>query len=205
MKLVVGLGNPGARYARTRHNVGARIAEQLARESGIELSQRRFASRFGAGRLASASEGSAEPCALEIGVLVPQTYMNRSGEAVAEALRALEIADARVDLLVAVDDLDLPFGKLRIRPRGGLAGHRGLEDIAERIGTSDFARLSFGIGRPDAGSSTVDWVLEPFSADEETALHERIALAAQAISVILLEGVTAAMNRYNRDPGAAGP
>jgi PTH1 family peptidyl-tRNA hydrolase len=204
MKLVVGLGNPGARYARTRHNVGARIVEQFARESRIELSQRRFGSRFGAGRLARDSETAGEPRALEIGALVPQTYMNRSGVAVAEALRALGIEDARADLLIAVDDLDLPFGKLRIRPRGGLAGHRGLEDIAERIGTSDFARLRFGIGRPDADCSTVDWVLEPFSADEEAALPERIALAAQAISAILLEGVTAAMNRYNRDPGAAG-
>jgi PTH1 family peptidyl-tRNA hydrolase len=202
MKLVVGLGNPGARYARTRHNVGARIVEQFARESRIELSQRRFGSRFGTGTLARDGEAPAE--SLEIGALVPQTYMNRSGEAVAEALRALWIEDARADLLVAVDDLDLPFGKLRIRPRGSLAGHRGLEDIAERIGTSDFARLRFGIGRPEADCSTVDWVLEPFSADEEAALPERIALAAQAISAILLEGVAAAMNRYNRDPGAAG-
>jgi len=132
--------------------------------------------------------------------LVPETYMNHSGTAVAAALDSLPVDDIRTDLLVVVDDLDLPFGRLRIRPRGGSAGHRGLEDIAERIDSSDFPRLRFGIGRPEPEIDPVDWVLRAFSSAEETALEERIPLAAEAVGSILIDGVVPSMNRYNPDP-----
>jgi len=126
--------------------------------------------------------------------------MNRSGSALCAALRGLPVSDIRTDLLIVVDDLDLPFGRLRIRPRGGSAGHRGLEDIADRIGSTDFPRLRFGIGRPEPGIDAADWVLRDFSHEQEAVLAERVPTAAEAVGSILVEGVVAAMSRYNRDP-----
>jgi PTH1 family peptidyl-tRNA hydrolase len=210
MKIVVGLGNPGRRYAATRHNIGTRIVDRFARDRGIALSEHRFESRFGLGQIPSKAaeppespaDGLAKGPRLDVALLVPETYMNRSGSAVAEALSSLPVEDILEDMLVVVDDLDLPFGRLRIRPRGSSAGHRGLEDIAERIGSSDFPRLRFGIGRPEAEISAVDWVLDAFSKAEETALEERIAVAAEAVGSILIDGVVPSMNRYNRGSDA---
>jgi PTH1 family peptidyl-tRNA hydrolase len=219
MKIVVGLGNPGRRYAATRHNIGARIVDRFAVDRGFALSEHRFESRFGFGQIPSKvagppegpAEGSAEGLAeepaegprLDVALLVPETYMNRSGSAVAEALSSLPVEDILEDMLVVVDDLDLPFGRLRIRPRGSSAGHRGLEDIAERIGSNDFPRLRFGIGRPEAAEiSAVDWVLDAFSKAEEIALEERIPVAAEAVGSILIDGVVPSMNRYNRGSDA---
>ena len=214
MKIVVGLGNPGRRYAATRHNIGARIVDRFAGDRGFALSEHRFESRFGLGRIPSKAvgpaeepgegpgEGSGESSRLDVALLVPETYMNRSGSAVAEALSSLPVEDVRQDLLVVVDDLDLPFGRLRIRPRGSSAGHRGLEDIAERLGSSDFPRLRFGIGRPEAEISAVDWVLDAFSKAEEVALEERIPVAAEAVGSILIDGVVPSMNRYDRSSDA---
>jgi len=214
MKIVVGLGNPGRRYAATRHNIGARIVDRFAVDRGFALSEHRFESRFGLGQIPSKAaelpespadglaKGPTEGPRLDVALLVPETYMNRSGSAVAEALSSLPVEDIQEDMLVVVDDLDLPFGQLRIRPRGSSAGHRGLEDIAERIGSSDFPRLRFGIGRPEAEISAVDWVLDAFSKAEETALEERIAVAAEAVGSILIDGVVPSMNRYNRGSDA---
>jgi PTH1 family peptidyl-tRNA hydrolase len=131
-------------------------------------------------------------------LLVPETYMNRSGIAVAAAVSSLPMDNILEDLLIVVDDLDLPFGRIRIRARGSSAGHRGLEDIAERIGSTDFPRLRFGIGRPEAETTAVDWVLDAFSKAEEVALEEQMPVAAEAVGSILIDGVVPAMNRYNR-------
>jgi PTH1 family peptidyl-tRNA hydrolase len=232
MKIVVGLGNPGRRYTATRHNIGARIVERFAVGCGIAISEHRFESRFGRGPIPSTAgrppehqaegpgagsnegpgavpnkgpdTGPNEASRPDVAVLIPETYMNRSGIAVADALSGLPVADVAEDLLVVVDDLDLPFGRLRIRPRGSSAGHRGLEDIAERIGGSDFPRLRFGIGRPEAEIDTVDWVLDAFSTAEEIELAKRIPVAAEAVGSILIDGVVASMNRYNRDSEAGG-
>jgi PTH1 family peptidyl-tRNA hydrolase len=208
MKIVVGLGNPGGRYVATRHNIGARIVDRFAFDCGIPLAEHRFESRFGRGRIPPPAGRPPEDSAnhpadypsLDVAVLVPETYMNHSGIAVAAALNGLPVEDIRTDLLVVVDDLDLPFGRLRIRPRGSSAGHRGLEDIAERIDSSDFPRLRFGIGRPEPEIDPVDWVLRAFSSAEEAALEERIPLAAEAVGSILIDGVVPSMNRYNPDP-----
>ena len=193
MKLVVGLGNPGRRYAETRHNVGFRIVERFGVEHAIALDESCFQGRFG--RRCIAGD-------LDVGVLEPLTYMNRSGDAVAEALGSLPVEDVSRDLIVALDDVDLPFGRLRLRPRGGTAGHKGLSDIAERVGHNDFARLRFGVGRPEGALDTADYVLQPFAPAEATELIERLATAAAALHAALVDGVTAAMNRYNSD-GAA--
>jgi PTH1 family peptidyl-tRNA hydrolase len=190
VKLIVGLGNPGRRYAATRHNVGFRIVEALAARHRIAVDQERFTGRFGAGRIGG----------VEVALLEPQTYMNESGEAVAQALRGLGIDDPGRDLVVVYDDVDLPLGRLRIRAVGGDGGHQGMRDIVERLGRRDFARLRFGIGRSGRGAGTTEHVLERFAPDEEVLLAERILAAAAALEAILLDGVVAAMNRVNAAP-----
>jgi PTH1 family peptidyl-tRNA hydrolase len=196
VKLVVGLGNPGPRYADTRHNVGVRVLEHFAGEHGLALDARRFASRFGTGEVTH-GEGR-----LPVALLAPETFMNRSGEAVAEAVAQLGVADVATDLLVVLDDVDLPFGRLRLRPSGGSGGHRGLADVIERLARNDFARLRFGVGRPALEQDTVDHVLETFSAEERAVLPGHIARAARALEAALRVGVYAAMNEFNRDPDA---
>jgi len=192
MKLVVGLGNPGRRYAGTRHNVGFRVAERLAERNRIALSSQKFEGRFGRGRVGD----------VEVGILAPETFMNLSGAAVAEALRYLPVDDWRDDLLVVSDDVDLPFPRLRLRPGGGAGGHKGLRDIISRIGGDAFARLRFGVGRPpDERIDTADHVLQGFSRAEEKELRGRLDEAAECIEAWLRDGVQAAMNRFNRDPG----
>ena len=200
MKLVVGLGNPGRRYQATRHNVGFRIVERFAASRGIELGERRFEGRFGRGSVPVAGAAS-----LDVGILEPQTWMNHSGRSVAEALGALPVDDPPQDLLVVLDDVDLPFGRLRVRPAGGAGGHRGLADVIEALGRSDLPRLRFGVGRPEIPLETADWVLQPFSEEEAAELPARIATASEALGVALLEGVPAAMNRFNPDPASAPP
>lgn len=197
MKLVVGLGNPGPRYAHTRHNVGFRVVERLAERRGVLLDEARFQGRFGSGWLPAAGDER-----VAVGLLQPLTFMNCSGSAVAEALAALPVADPAEDLLVVIDDVDLPFGRLRLRPSGGAGGQRGLADVIAALGRQDFPRLRFGIGRPQGEQETADWVLSPFSRDELSQLAGRLEAAAEAVECALLEGVSAAMNRFNRNPAA---
>jgi PTH1 family peptidyl-tRNA hydrolase len=197
VKLVVGLGNPEARYAATRHNIGARIAAHFGADCGISLTADQFNGRFGRGRLVRTGDAASDN--LNVAILTPETFMNRSGDAVAAALRGLPVENVEEDLLMVVDDLDLQFGRLRIRPRGGSAGHRGIENVIERLGHGDFPRLRFGIGRPDAGLAPVDWVLQAFTEPEEAVLEQRIPVAAEAVGAVLVNGVVASMNRYNRD------
>ncbi len=196
LKLLVGLGNPGPGYARTRHNVGFRVASCFAAEHGIALDREEFGGIFGRGAILS---GEALP--LEVAVLEPQTFMNRSGGAIAEAIRELSVAGPE-DLLVVFDDVDLSFGRLRLRPAGGAGGHRGLADVIESLERESFPRLRFGVGRPERGYETRDHVLQGFSLDEERALPDLVARAAEAVAVTLTLGVDTAMNRYNADPEA---
>jgi len=196
VKLVVGLGNPGPRYADTRHNVGVRVIERFARDHGLALDARRFASRFGSGE---ATHGGAR---LAVALLAPETFMNLSGEAVVQAVSALGLADVASDLVVVFDDVDLPFGRLRLRPAGGAGGHRGLADVIERLTRNDFARLGFRVGRPAPEQDTKGHVLEAFSAAEQVALPDHLARAARALEAALFAGVSAAMNEFNRDPDA---
>jgi len=200
VKLVVGLGNPGARYARTRHNVGFRVAIRFAERHGIALDAHRFGGRFG--RAHAALEGGV---GLDVAVLLPESFMNLSGRVVSEAVALLPIGPLEQDLLVVFDDVDLPFGRLRLRPGGSAGGHRGLADVIACLGRDDFPRLRFGVGRPEVPMQTADWVLQRFSADEEAQLRPRIEDAAAAVEAALALGVPAAMNRVNRDPAAAAP
>jgi PTH1 family peptidyl-tRNA hydrolase len=189
MRLVVGLGNPGPRYEATRHNVGFRLVEQFAARCSIALDEARYDGRLGRGRL---PDGEA------VAVFEPLTFMNRSGGPVAQALAGLGIDDPARDLLVSYDDVDLAFGRLRLRPAGGPGGHNGVSDIIEALDSRDFARLRFGVGRPDGMLDTADWVLAPFSSQEVSELPGRLAAGAAAIEMALSEGVKSAMNLFNR-------
>jgi PTH1 family peptidyl-tRNA hydrolase len=193
VKLVVGLGNPGSRYARTRHNAGFRIAECFAARHAIPLDSERFGARFGRGRIATPAGES-----VDVGVLEPQGFMNLSGDAVALALAKLPVEEPSRDLIALVDDVDLPFGRLRLRAGGGSAGHKGLAHLIERLGRNDLPRLRFGIGRPSTPIEVTDWVLTKFSLEEEQALPPLVAAAADAIDAWLGEGLETAMNRFNR-------
>jgi len=199
VKLVVGLGNPGPRYARTRHNAGFRVAECFAARHAIALDAERFGGLFGRGRVALPGVES-----LDVGVLEPQSFMNRSGDVVALALSKLPVEDPSRDLIVALDDVDLGFGRLRLRAGGGAAGQKGLAHLIERLGRNDLPRLRFGIGRPQTPIDVTAWVLERFSPEQEQALPGLVATAADAIDAWLRDGLEAAMNRYNRPADQVG-
>lgn len=185
MHLVVGLGNPGAEYARTRHNAGFMVVDRLAADLGVEVGRVWLRSLVGLGYL----DGK------RVILAKPLTYMNRSGEAVGLLLRWYGLTPQ--DLLVISDDLDLPVGQLRLRRSGSSGGHRGLQSIIEHLGGGGFARLRVGIGRPPEGVAVVDWVLSEFTPEEQPEVERALAAASQAVRLALTEGLEAAMNRYN--------
>lgn len=182
---IVGLGNPGGRYRPTRHNVGFRTVEHLARRSGIALSTRRFRALVGRGLVAERQAMLA----------LPQTFMNLSGEAVAPLLGYFRIEPA--DLIVVHDDVDLDFGRLKVKRGGGAGGHRGLLSLVEHLGSNEFCRVRIGIGRPETDQDVRDWVLSPFGPDQEQAVGGVLDRATEAVELILREGIACAMNRFN--------
>jgi len=185
LKLVVGLGNPGERYAETRHNIGCLVAVWMAARAGIALKRQGYQGLYGVGRLAGE----------ESTVLLPQTYMNRSGASVAPACQSLGVLPG--DLIVVHDEVDLPFGTLRIKVGGGHGGHNGLRSITEALGHGDFVRVRLGIGRPPAGGDVSGYVLSRFNSVERQALDELLDRAAAAVETILMRGSAAAMNEFN--------
>ena len=184
MKLLVGLGNPGEKYAGTRHNAGFQVAERIAVRHQIALKKKGYQGLYGVGRTAGE----------ETTILLPQTFMNNSGASVNAAYRSLGITPG--DLIVIYDDLDLPFGRLRVRPDGGHGGHNGMRDIVALLGCKDFIRLKVGIGRPEHGDVT-GHVLGRYSPEQRRLLPELLDLAADAVEAILQDGALAAMNRFN--------
>jgi len=195
MKLVVGLGNPGSRYQHTRHNLGFRVVDVLAERWRIAVSRQKFGAMLGDGTV------SGERTAL----MKPQTFMNRSGQSVQAAVAFYRLPIE--ELLVVGDDLDLPIGRLRIRASGSSGGHRGLASIIQCLGSESFARVRVGIGRP-APDDAVEHVLSGFAEDEELAVNRAVDGAADAVECWLAEGVTAAMNKFNRtgrDGNGPGP
>ena len=184
--VVIGLGNPGKKYERTRHNAGFMALDEVALRAGVEISQQKHQALIGRGRLDS----------YEAVLVKPQTYMNESGRAVAAVLRETYCSPS--DLVVLHDELDLPLGVIRVKNGGGHGGHNGLRSIIEQIGTPDFARVRIGIGRPAPGMGAADFVLSPFSAEERSPAAEAIARAAEAVAAILSQGTAAAMNLFNQ-------
>ena len=166
--------------------------DSLARQYGLDFTRRQFHALVAHGRLAG------EPAMLA----KPLTFMNLSGNAVAPLMRFYKIPLSH--LLVAYDDLDLPLGRLRLRPGGGSGGHKGVADIIERLGTEGFARLRIGIGRPPAGSDAVQYVLRDFQSEEQAQLASVFELGREAVLIWITEGIEMAMNRYNREPDLEG-
>ena len=185
MRLLVGLGNPGPKYEKTRHNIGFRVAEEAARKLGATLSNE--------GRW-NALVGKAR----DIAVVLPQTFMNGSGEAVQKAAQFFKVPPA--EIAVVHDEIDLEPGRLQVKLGGGDAGHNGLRSIRQHLGTGDTIRVRFGVGRPPPQWEGADWVLGKFSSEEEKTLQELISVAADAAIAALLEGPVAAANKYNRRP-----
>lgn len=184
--IIIGLGNPGKKYERTRHNAGFMAVDEISRRTGIAVTQEKHHSLIGKGRI----------CQDEAVLAKPQTYMNESGRAVAALLQDAYLEPDR--LIVLHDELDLPLGTVRIKTGGGHGGHNGLRSIIENIGTSDFTRIRIGIGRPAAGMDAADYVLTSFGADERTIAAEATVRAADAVMAIVSDGVTGAMNAINQ-------
>ena len=182
--LVVGLGNPGRRYERTRHNAGWLVLDELARRHGGS-----WRSKF-SGSLAEVWLGE-----LRLGLLKPETYMNESGRSVAAAARFSKVEPE--SLLVVHDDVDLEPGRLQARRGGGLAGHNGLRSLAQHLGTQDFLRLRIGVGRPGRGDprSVSDWVLSTFEPGED--VDALVARAVDAVETIATEGLEAAQRAFH--------
>ncbi len=181
---VVGLGNPGRRYAPTRHNIGFRIVDLLAEQAG----------KGSWGKEDQADTRRIQVEGQTVLVAKPQTFMNDSGRAVKPLLDRYRIDPER--LLIVSDDLDLPFGRLRLRARGSAGGHNGLRSVTTLLGTQEYARLRAGIGRPDSGE-VLDWVLSPFSPAEEKEMPLLCEDAMSIIRTVLRDGLLAAMNRFN--------
>ncbi len=185
MKLIIGLGNPDRRYRNTRHNVGWEVIDRLAHRLGIAVNQEDGWATVGGGTVARR----------RVLLAKPKTYVNLSGTAVADLRRGHRVKVA--DLLVVVDDLDLPLGRLRLRPGGSHGGHNGLRSIIDALGSDAFPRLRVGIGRPPAGMDPADFVLTPFTVEERATMEVALDRAAEAIETALREGLPAAMNRFN--------
>jgi PTH1 family peptidyl-tRNA hydrolase len=198
VKLIVGLGNPGGEYRTTRHNVGFMVLDELARRFGVswamapsQVPETFMAKRYG--------DGSADtPPVL---LAKPLTFMNRSGDAVAALAQYYDVPVP--ELFVIVDDVALPFGRLRARPRGSAGGHNGLKSVAERLGTIDFPRLRLGVGRGDSRRDLADHVLSTFEPGERAELESFIAKAADAAEMFAAKDIAAVMNAYNPDVAAS--
>ena len=194
LKLIVGLGNPGTEYARTRHNAGFQFVDELARRHGaVFRSEPRHRAELARARIGDG----------ELWLLKPMNYMNRSGDPVRSVASFYKVPLAAV--LVAYDELDFPAGVVRLRQGGGAAGHNGMRDVIAQMG-DEFWRLRIGIGHPGDRSQVLDYVLGRPQAAEAQLIHEAIDAAVDAVPVLLAEGAQIAMNRlHSRDPAPAAP
>ena len=184
--LVVGLGNPGAKYEHTRHNMGFLTVDLLAEQAGVKLNKVKFKSAYNIIPFAGSK------CL----VMKPQTYMNLSGESVGEAARFYKIPADHV--LVISDDVSLPAGKLRIRAGGSAGGHNGLKNIIQHLGTDKFPRIKVGVGSPRPGEhDMVDWVMGKPMGEDRTAVEDALDRAGDAAKTLITEGIDRAMNRFN--------
>ncbi len=192
MKLIVGLGNPGPEYAKTRHNAGFMAVDRLAQRHGFAGPK----SKFHAGVLEGAIGVGGD--LHRVLLMQPTTYMNRSGLAVGEARAFYKLEPA--DILVLVDEAALPLGSIRLRASGSPGGHNGLKDLERALGTRDYPRLRIGIDPPPGRVPQADYVLGKFTADQLDALDPALTRACDAVETWLAEGIDAAMNRYNTKP-----
>jgi PTH1 family peptidyl-tRNA hydrolase len=192
VKLIVGLGNPGIEYQFTPHNMGFLAVDRIAEQHGVRVSNRRC----------RALTGKALIVDHEVLLAKPETYMNLSGMSVRELVQEHEV-DPGQDLIVIYDELDLPLGTMRIRQRGSSAGHNGMESIIGALGSDEFIRMRLGIGPDHPVKDGARYVLGQFKKSQFAALDQELDMAAEAVKVILGEGVAKAMSRFNRRPETA--
>ena len=185
VRLVVGLGNPGNTYKRTRHNVGFMVLDQIAEDFSIALVKQKFDTVFGRGSV----DG------VEVVLAKPMAFMNRSGPQVQQIAGYYRILSE--DMLVVHDDIDLAFGRIKIKEKGGDGGHKGVRSIIDAFGGGNFVRLRIGVGRPEAGISATDHVLGRFKLDENKVLDQIITAARDAVVTILCKGAKEGMDRFN--------
>lgn len=185
MKIIAGLGNPGAEYAHTKHNVGFMLVDALAEKLGLDAWRERFNALVAEGRIG----------AEKVLLVKPLTYMNESGRALAPLLDWYKLAPE--ELIVVHDDMDIAVGTIRLRRKGSAGGHNGIKSLLAHIGSQDFSRVRIGIGRPLPGWTVVRHVLAPFSAEDGPKVHEAIAYLLPAVECIVTDGIDMAMNRYN--------
>ncbi len=191
MQLIVGLGNPGIEYQFTLHNLGFLTIDRLAQRHGAHLSNRRCRSLTGKAMIADQ----------EVLLAKPETYMNLSGLAVRELVSEYEL-DPVSGLIVVYDELDLPFASLRVRQRGSAGGHHGMESVIGALGTTEFARVRIGIAPGFPIRDGASYVLSQIKRSQEPAVDEALDAAADAVEAILSEGISPAMNRFNKKPAA---
>ena len=184
-RLIVGLGNPGDDYRQTRHNAGFMTIDHLARQYAVSLTKRKFNAQFGMGRI----EG------LPVILAKPLSYMNRSG-APTRSLADYHNTGIR-DLIVVHDDIDIEFGRIKIKEKGGTGGHKGIKSVMDAFGDDRFIRLRIGIGRPDASLDVSHFVLKRFSATEHSDWDRIVSGASEAVITLLREGAQESMNRFN--------
>ncbi|MEW6409525.1 MAG: aminoacyl-tRNA hydrolase [Nitrospirota bacterium] len=185
MKIIMGLGNPTKRYSKSRHNIGFMVIDELSHIYNISINEKICRSMCGRGMIDHQ----------EIILAKPQTYMNLSGDAVSLLFRRFSVPPE--NLVVIHDDLDLTVGRLKIKTSGGTAGHRGVTSIIRAIGNR-FVRIRIGIGRPDTGRSPEDYVLDSFEPHEIEIISGMVKCALDAVRSIIIDGVSIAMNRFNR-------
>jgi PTH1 family peptidyl-tRNA hydrolase len=187
VKLILGLGNPGRSYCWTRHNVGFLLLDCLAKRHRIEISRRGMKSLYGRGKIGSE----------EVILAKPQTFMNLSGESAQRLLRFFKLTPEKV--IVLHDDLDLSWGEVRVRVRGGDGGHKGIRSIIEALGSEGFVRFKIGIGRPErSAQDPADFVLEPITGEKRDEFKEMIEGNADALEILILEGPQKAMNKFHQ-------
>jgi peptidyl-tRNA hydrolase, PTH1 family len=186
MRLIVGLGNPGMEYAWTPHNLGFLVVDKLAEQAGIRVTRPESKSYLGLGNIAGH----------EVVLAKPQTMMNLSGLAVRELVGRAECEPS--DVIVVCDDIALPWGMLRVRERGSAGGHNGLKSVISALGTTEFPRVRLGVQPDEFWGDLKEYVLRQIRRDEEDLVAEEIALGAEAVKVMVTEGVPRAMNRFNR-------
>ncbi|MGD0930070.1 MAG: aminoacyl-tRNA hydrolase [Candidatus Korobacteraceae bacterium] len=187
MKLIVGLGNPGIEYQFTPHNMGFLAVDRIAEQCGVRVNNRHCRAQTARTRIAGQ----------EVVLAKPETYMNLSGQSVSELVREYQ-AQPEEDLVLLYDELDLPFGSLRVRPRGRSAGHNGAESVIAALGTQEITRIRMGIGPDYAVGDGAKYVLSQFKKAQLLVVDQVLDQAAEAVRVILADGVQAAMNRFNR-------
>lgn len=183
--MIVGLGNPGREYRETRHNIGFMVVDEFASHHGIKLTRVQNKAITGSGLVEDQ----------KVILVKPQTFMNLSGRAVSALMRYYKVN--REDLIVSHDDVDLPFGVIRMRPGGGSAGQKGVASIIELLGTQEFPRLRMGIGRPPGYKDAADYVLQSFSPQEKDELKNFLNKAVEALDCFIGNGLETAMNRFN--------